>query len=163
MKIYLLRHAEAEEVSPTGRDADRRLTETGRKRMRLVARALGKMAPGFDAVLVSPLARSRQTAEPVAEACRLGKEPLESRNLLPNADPEEILHELGRLGAGTVLLVGHQPHLGRLFGRLVTGRRDLEIPMKKASLAAFEVEGDPSLGRAEMKFFLSPRLLESLA
>ena len=41
-----------------------------------------------------------------------------------------------------VLLVGHQPHLGRLFGRLATGRANLEIPMKKASLAAFEVDGD---------------------
>ncbi len=163
MKIHLLRHAEAEEASPSGRDADRRLTEAGRKRMRLVSRAIARMDPGYDAVLVSPFVRSRQTAEPVAAACGFKKALLETRSLLPNADPEEILGELGKLGAGCVLLVGHQPHFGRLLGRLATGRRDAEIPMKKAGLAEVEVDGDPSVARAELKWLLSPRLLEERA
>jgi hypothetical protein len=34
--------------------------------------------------------------------------------------------------------------------------------MKKAGLAAFETGSDPSLGRAEIKFYLPPRLLEEL-
>ncbi len=162
MKIHLLRHAEAEEASPSGRDADRRLTDTGKKRMRLVAKAIAKLDPAYDAVLVSPLVRSRQTAEPVAAACGFRKTLLETKSLLPNADPEELLVELGRLGAGSVLLVGHQPHVGRLLGRLATGRRDTEIPMKKAGLAEFEVDGDPSIARAELKWLLSPRLLEEM-
>lgn len=160
MKIHLLRHAEAEDASPSGRDADRRLTEAGKKRMRLIAKAIAKLDPGYDAVLVSPLVRTRQTAEPVAAACGFRKALVETKALLPNADPEEILAELGRLGAGSVLLVGHQPHVGRLLGRLATGRRDAEIPMKKAGLAEIEIDGDPSIGRAELKWLLSPRLLE---
>jgi hypothetical protein len=35
--------------------------------------------------------------------------------------------------------------------------------MKKASLAAFDAGDDPSLGRAELKFFLSARVLEELS
>lgn len=163
MRIQLLRHAEAEDASPTGRDGDRRLTDAGRKRMRLIAKAMASLEPAYDAILVSPLVRARQTAEPVAAACGFGKELLETRALLPGADPDAVLRELARLGAGSVLLVGHQPHLGRLFGRLVTGRKDLEVPMKKAGLAEFEAEGDPSLGRVELKFYLPPRLLEALA
>ena len=160
MRIHLLRHAEAEDASPSGRDGDRRLTDAGRKRMRLVAKAMARLEPAYDAILVSPLVRSRQTAEPVAAACGFGKDLLETRALLPGADPEEVLRELSRLGAGSVLLVGHQPHFGRLFGRLVSGRKDVEIAMKKAGLAEFETDGDPSLGRAELKFYLPPRLLE---
>lgn len=163
MKIHLLRHAEAEEASPSGRDADRRLTDAGRKRMRLVAKAIAKMDPEYDAVLVSPLVRSRQTAEPVAAACGFRNPFLETKSLLPNADPEEILVELGKLGTGSVLLIGHQPHVGRLLGRLATGRRDAEIPMKKAGLAEIEIDGDPSIARAELKWLLSPRLLEERA
>jgi hypothetical protein len=34
--------------------------------------------------------------------------------------------------------------------------------MKKAGLAEVETEGDPSLGRAELKFYLPPRVLEEL-
>ena len=163
MRIHLLRHAEAEDSSPTGRDGDRRLNDAGRKRMRLVAKAIARLEPTYDAILVSPLVRSRQTAEPVAAACGFGKDLLETPALLPNADPEAVLRELSHLGAASVLLVGHQPHFGRLFGRLVSGRKDLEIPMKKAGLAEFETEGDPSLGRAELRFYLPPRLLEERA
>jgi phosphohistidine phosphatase len=162
MLIHLLRHAEAEDISPTGRDADRRLTEEGRKRMRTAAKAIAKLDPGYDAVLVSPLVRARQTAEPVAAACGFERPFTETKSLMPNADPVEVLHELARLGPSSALLVGHQPHFGRLFGLLLSGRSDLEVPMKKAALAALEAPSDPSLGRAELKFFLPPRLLEKL-
>ena len=162
MIVHLLRHAEAEDVSPSGRDADRRLTEDGRRRARAVAKAIAALDPGYDAVLVSPLLRSRQTAEPVAEACGFKKPFVETEALSPGSDPVDVLHELARLGPGTALLVGHQPQLGRLFGFLVTGRSDLELSMKKASLAAFDAEADPSLGRSELKFYLPARLLEVL-
>jgi phosphohistidine phosphatase len=162
MLIHLLRHAEAEDVSPTGRDADRRLTEEGKKRMRSVAKAIARLDPGYEAVLVSPLTRTRQTAEPVAAACGFQRPFTETKNLAPNADPLEVLHELARLGPASALLVGHQPHFGRLFGLLLSGRSDLEVPMKKAALAAFEAPADPSLGPAELKFLLPPRLMEKL-
>jgi phosphohistidine phosphatase len=160
--VHLLRHAEAEDVSSSGRDADRRLTEDGRRRARAVAKAIAALDPGYDAILVSPLVRARQTAEPVAEACGFRKPFVETRALSPNAAPEDVLHELARLGPGTALLVGHQPHLGRVFGLLLTGRSDIEVPMKKAALAAFDAEADPSLGSAELKFYVPARVLEDL-
>lgn len=163
MIIHVLRHAEAEDVSPSGRDADRCLTDDGRRRMKSVAKAIAKMEPGYDAILVSALARSRQTAEPVAEACGFKGPLTETKALAPNADPVAVLHELARLKPGTALLVGHQPHLGRLVGLLVSGRSDVEIPMKKAGLAAFETGSDPSLERAELKYFLPPKILEELS
>lgn len=163
MLIHILRHAEAEDVAPSGRDADRRLTDDGRRRMKSVARAIARLDAGYDAVLVSPLVRSRQTAEPVAEACGFRKALTETKALAPNADPVQILHELARLEIGTALLVGHQPHLGRLFGLLVSGRSDVEVPIKKAGLAAFDAGADPSLERAELKFYLPPRLLEEFS
>jgi phosphohistidine phosphatase len=162
MLIHLLRHAEAEDVSPTGRDPDRRLTEEGRKRMRAIAKAIAKLDPGYEAVLVSPFVRARQTAEPVAEACGFERPFTETKNLAPNAEPIEVLHELARLRPVSALLVGHQPHFGRLFGLLLSGRPDLEIPLKKAGLAAFEAPSDPSLGPSELKFLLPPRFLERL-
>lgn len=163
MILHLLRHAEAEERSASLLDEARRLTEAGEKRMRVVARGIASLEPGYDAILVSPLVRARQTAEPVAKACGFRHPFVETEALSPAADPEEVLHEVARGKWGAVLLVGHQPHLGRLFGRLLTQRGGLEVPMKKASLAAFECERDPSLGRAELRFYLPPRLLEKLA
>ncbi len=162
MLIHLLRHAEAEDVSPSGRDGDRRLTEAGRKRMKAVAKAIARMDPDYDAVLVSPLVRSHETAEPVVEACGFDGDIAETRSLLPNADPRRCCASCRTSAPERVLLVGHQPHFGRLLGRLVAGRRDVEVPMKKAGLAEVETEGDPALGRAELKAYLPPRLLEEL-
>ncbi len=130
--------------------------------MRSVAKTIARLDPGYEAVLVSPLVRSRQTAEPVAAACGFKRPFTETKTLSPNADPVEVLHELARLGPASALLVGHQPHFGRLFGLLLSGRSDLEVPMKKAALAAFEAPADPSLGPAELKFLLSQRLVEKL-
>ncbi len=163
MILHVLRHAEAEDVSPSGRDADRRLTEDGKRRMKVVAKAIAALEPRYDTILISHLVRARQTAEPVAEACGFGGELVETRHLGPNADPEELLHELARRKPGSVLVVGHQPHLGRLVGLLLTGRRDVEIPLKKASLTALEAGEDPSMSRGELKFHLPPKILERLA
>jgi phosphohistidine phosphatase len=162
MLIHLLRHAEAEDVSRSGRDADRSLTSAGHARMEAIARAIARMDPSYDMVLVSTLVRARQTAEPVVKACGFSKEMTETAALSPSAPPEDVLHEIALGKPKTVLLVGHQPHVGRLFGLLATGRSDVELPMKKASLACFETGSDPSIGPAELKFYLPPRLLERL-
>jgi len=162
MLLYVLRHAEAEALSPSGLDADRALTDAGSKRMKAVARAISRMEPDFDAILVSPLVRARQTAEPVAAACHFKDELRVTEALLPGSDPSTLLEELEGSEWKTVLVVGHEPHMGRLFGRLVSGRKDVEVPMKKASLAVFEVHTQLGADRADLKSYLPPRVLERL-
>jgi phosphohistidine phosphatase len=162
MFVHLLRHAEAEDVSPSGLDADRRLTAAGVKRMKAVAKAIKSLEPGYDLILISPLVRARQTAEPVAEALGYKKALAVTDALKPNADPEAILAELAKRSPKSVLVVGHQPHMGSLFGRLLAGEAGLEVEMKKASLAAFETGSDPSEGPAQLKFYLPPKVLEAL-
>ncbi|MBK9087774.1 MAG: phosphohistidine phosphatase SixA [Holophagales bacterium] len=162
MLLYILRHAEAEALSPSGLDADRALTDAGTKRMKLVARAIARMEPAFDAIFVSPLLRARQTAEPVAAACRFKGELTITEALAPGADPAILLEELEAAGCSSALVVGHEPHLGTLVGRLVSGRKDVEVPMKKAALAVFEISPHHGAGRAELKSYLPPRLLERL-
>jgi phosphohistidine phosphatase len=162
MLLHILRHAEAEALSPSGLDADRALTDAGTKRMKVVARAIARLEPELDAVLVSPLLRARQTAEPVVAACRYKGEVRVTEALLPGSDPATLLEDLEGSERASVLVVGHEPHLGRLFGRLVSGRRDCEVPMKKASLAIFEIDPRLGSGRAELRAFLPPRLLERL-
>lgn len=162
MLLYILRHAEAEALSPSGLDADRALTDAGTKRMKLVARAIARLEPGFDAILLSPLLRARQTAEPVIAACRFKGEPIVTEALLPSSEPMSILAELETAEWKSVLLVGHEPHMGRLVGRLVSGRKDVDVPMKKAALAVFEIHPQYAPGHAELKSYLPPRLLERL-
>ncbi len=156
MEIWLLRHAAAEDRSASGRDADRTLTEDGHKRAREVAKGLAALEPGIELVLTSPYARARQTAEPAARALGLSSKLRETRALEPESDPDDILAELKSEGVGSVLLVGHEPHMGGLLGRLVAGRPGLVIPMKKAAVARLEWSGS---GPAALRALLPARVL----
>ena len=156
MEIWLLRHAAAEDRSSSGRDSDRTLTEDGHKRAREVARGLAALEPDIELVLTSPYARARQTAELAARALKLGDRLRETSALEPDRDPEDILGEVRAEKVRAVLLVGHEPHLGALLGRLVAGRPGLTIPMKKAAVARLSWEGS---GAASLRALLPSRVL----
>ena len=159
MEIWLLRHAAAEDRAPSGRDEDRSLTNDGEERAREVARGLAALEPSIEAILTSPYRRARQTAEPAERELDLADALQESRALEPDRDPEETLAELRKLGRESVLLVGHEPHLGTLLGRLVCGRSGLAMPMKKAAVARLIWDGR---GRAALKALLPPKVLAAL-
>lgn len=159
MDVWLLRHAAAEARAASGRDQDRELTAEGLERARVVARGIAVLEPGILRIVTSPYRRARQTAEPVAEALRLSAKLSESRALEPDRNPEEILSELEAENCGSVLLVGHEPHLGALLGRLVTGDGHVEIPLKKAAVARVEWER----GAGTLRALLPARVLERVA
>lgn len=63
MELILVRHARPEQVANVDGGADPVLTEIGHRQARAAAAWLG--AEEFDALYVSPMARARQTAEPL--------------------------------------------------------------------------------------------------
>jgi len=159
MEIWLLRHAAAEDRATSGHDSDRTLTEDGHRRAREVARGLAALEPGIELILTSPFWRARQTAEPAAQALKLSGKLRETRALEPDRDPSEILDEVRAEGVEAVLLVGHEPHLGTLLGRLVAGAPGLEIPMKKAAVARVTWSGS---GAGSLRALLPPKILGRL-
>jgi phosphohistidine phosphatase len=113
MDLILWRHAEAEEGGP---DLERRLTAKGLKHADWMARWLLQRLPAKFRVLSSPARRARQTAEALKVAYKTLPQ------LAPDADPENVL-EAARWPErkGAVVLVGHQPTLGRTAAYLVSG------------------------------------------
>lgn len=113
MDLILWRHAEAEDGMP---DVKRKLTARGRKQARQVARWLGKRLPMDARILSSPALRAVQTAEAL-------ERPFERLDKLDTGANAASL--LGAVGwphtGGTVVIVGHQPTLGRAAALLLTG------------------------------------------
>ena len=113
MDLILWRHAEAEDGAP---DAKRKLTPRGQKQAQQVARWLKKRLPEGARILASPAVRAVQTAAalelPFEEAAKVGT----------GASASSLLGAAGwpRAG-GTVVIVGHQPTLGRAAAQLLTG------------------------------------------
>ncbi len=135
MEIWLLRHAAAQEGAVSGRDEDRALTPEAARQALAVGHGLAALEPGIDLILTSPYRRARETAESAARGLGLEKKLRESGALRPGRDPGEILDELAPEVCAGVLLVGHQPYLGTLLGRLLAGNDQMEIPLKKGAVA----------------------------
>jgi phosphohistidine phosphatase len=138
-QLWVLRHAEAEPHG-TRSDAERRLTPRGEAQARAAGAALALMDVAFEAVLFSPKARGRQTAELAAESWEAGQRELLRAHepLASGFDGVQALDALSQLGAdGRLLVVGHEPDLSRTVADLTGGRIDL----KKGGLAVVRLEG----------------------
>jgi phosphohistidine phosphatase len=113
MDLILWRHAEAEDGSP---DSARRLTKRGRDQARRMAAWLKPRLPKRCEILVSPATRALETASALGV-------PFETSVAVgTNAVAADIIAEIGRpTRSKAVLIVGHQPTLGRVAARLLSG------------------------------------------
>ena len=113
MDLILWRHAEAEDGPP---DLERRLTPRGQKHAQQVAEWLLQRLPAKFVVLASPARRTRETARALGVAVRTVPA------LAPGASVEAILKAAEWPERKTsVVVVGHQPDLGRVALHLVAG------------------------------------------
>ncbi|MFM1908168.1 MAG: hypothetical protein RLZZ591_1845 [Pseudomonadota bacterium] len=128
MDLVLWRHAQAVDASPGCDDLARTLTAKGEKQAERMAEWLDRQLPQGARVLVSPAARTVQTAAALARPYRLAPE------LAPDRTVDELL-QAARWPAGnrTVLLVGHQPTLGRTVAHLL-GLRETECTIKRGAV-----------------------------
>jgi phosphohistidine phosphatase len=115
MDLLLWRHAEAVDSLP---DSTRELTERGIRQAHKVAAWLESRRPKKLRVLVSPTVRTRQTASAFTKDFEIVPA------LGPGNDISGILGACGWPdGGGSVLVVGHQPELGRLASLLLSAMK----------------------------------------
>ena len=125
MDLLLWRHAEAEDGED---DLKRRLTARGEKQARTMAAWIRDHQPRDLRIIVSPAIRTQQTVEAL-------KLPFETqRKIGPDACVSELIAASGwPLAGGAVLIVGHQPSLGRMASLLLAGH-EAEWTIKKGAL-----------------------------
>lgn len=126
MDLILWRHAEAEAKAEgegeagaapdMTEDLARELTKKGERQAKAMARWLDQRLAASTRVLVSPAQRTLQTA------AALGRKIQIVEAIGPDASAVELLRAAGWPNAAEpVLIVGHQPTLGQLAARLLSG------------------------------------------
>src|SRR5579859_1729995 len=115
MQLWLVRHAVAAGRDEfEGPDAERPLTDKGRRRFREFCDCLADEAPLPAALLSSPLLRAVETAEILAKAAGLKKSEIVFTDLLaPGVDVKALLAFVRDQGGDFVGLVGHEPDMSR--------------------------------------------------
>jgi phosphohistidine phosphatase len=140
--IWLLRHGDAADGSP---DAERPLTEKGRRQARNAGRALKKLGVQVEVCLTSPKVRALETARLACE--ELGCHVTVETSLQGGPfDPREVA-----AGLEEVLLVGHDPD----FSMAVHSMTGAQVRMKKGGLAG--------VAKGELVVLLRPSETEAIA
>lgn len=159
MRIYFLRHGDAEDRRAGLADPERRLTEEGIQEMRDVARGMTRLGLDLDRILTSPYLRARETAEIAAEALELQGRLREEPRLRSGCEFPDLVAALeGVAPEERVLVVGHEPDFSTLISTLIGGGN---VRMRKAGLAAVEWT-PPQPGQGELLFLLAPAHLVRL-
>jgi len=153
MDLILWRHAEAEEGGAQLPDNKRRLTVRGDRQAHDMAKWLKAHLPRKTRILVSPAIRTQQTAHalalPFEVEPRIGSG-TDTADLIAAANwPEH---------SGAVLLVGHQPTLGRLASLLLAGS-ELDWSIKKGAVWWLSKRSREGRDQTVLRAVLNPEML----
>ncbi|MBL9039100.1 MAG: histidine phosphatase family protein [Archangium sp.] len=113
MKVFLIRHGDAEADAPEGLDDDSRaLTARARHALPGHFAALASHFGAIDLIFTSPLVRAVQTSTLLSHALSYEGPLRAQKNLFPDGPVGAIEALLAQHAGKTVVLVGHQPSMG---------------------------------------------------
>jgi phosphohistidine phosphatase len=144
--LILLRHAKAERPEGAQSDEERRLTGRGRRDAEAAGAAIVAQGLAPTHALISPAARTRETAE-LALAGMGAVQTFE--NSLYHAASVAIWQAFFDIPAERVIIIGHNPGLAELVSMLIaqahdnsSAARDFMGHFPTAAWAAFELSGE---------------------
>jgi phosphohistidine phosphatase len=166
MHLYLVRHAIAADADAKRWPDDRQrpLTTAGARKFKRTAAALVAVMQDtakVDRLLSSPLVRARETA---AILHRAGlPAPIEESVLAPGRTAARVLAVLRAHDAQSIVVVGHEPDLGRLLAVCIAGpEARLSLRFRKGGAACLYFAGAPRVGEASLEWLLPPKALRTL-
>ena len=146
MKLYLARHGKAvtEMENP-----QRPLSEEGHEEVKRVAKFLLGIPVMIDSIWHSPKARSKQTAEHVAQTLKLGNVCQEINGIQPGDSIECVLGKVDEFSIekpnGKLMIVGHLPSIQKLTDFLLTGSDTKDLfEFFPATVVALQKTGEKS-------------------
>lgn len=159
MKLYLVRHAIAEDSANHEDDSQRPLTEKGRERMKKIAAALMKIGVQPNLIVSSPYVRASQTASVLAKALKYRAEILYSDSLVPMGNADDMIGEINdKYSVEELMLVGHEPNLSSLGGVLLVGSTGIAINLKKGGVCCLSVDNLHHDRKAVLEWLITPKI-----
>lgn len=164
MEIYILRHGIAvSRGTPGYPNDDRPLTEDGIEKMTVAAQGIAKIVNKFDVVVSSPLVRALDTARITAEVVKYKYKIIITKYLLPGSLNNILFDFLSKYkNKQSILLVGHEPHLGILASGLL-GMGDSVIEFKKGGICRIDIDSMPPRSPGMLVWSLAPKQLRLIA
>ena len=156
MELYLLRHGIAEDHAAT--DADRKLTEEGRVKLRRVLKRAAAAGVEPSLVISSPYKRALETAEIAAAELRYKGEILRAGSLTPDSSPPSVWSEIrDHRNEPSILLAGHEPLFSSTVAWLLGSTHQM-VDFRKAALVRIDVHGFGAQPQGVLQWMITPKL-----
>lgn len=162
MRLYLIRHAEAEQYQPSGTDEGRALTDKGLKNAQQIGTAMDALGIKLSLLWTSPLLRAVQTAEAISDSMKKCPTPVVEEALGIPGDFNKFRAALRKVQSTKIAIVGHMPFLGECFRYWLTGDAHPGLNVAKGSVICLEARSLTRSGM-ELKFMLNRKLASILA
>ena len=153
MRLYLVQHGKA---SPREENAQRPLTESGRREAQRVAEFIRPLGLDVAQLWHSGKTRAEQTAAIFAGVLTVADGPAARKGLKPNDNVALLRDELA-VTSGDTMIVGHMPFVSRLATLLLTGYESPPIvAFVNAGIVCLERTAD---NRWQVEWSVTPALL----
>jgi phosphohistidine phosphatase len=152
MKIYFLRHGDADWPEWDRPDDERPLTKKGKKEIERVAEFLTDHEVNPAVILSSPLPRAYQTAVIVAETLEM--QVTEEPALASGFDSKKLAVLLKEHAGQDVMFVGHEPSFSAAIVALTGG----SVRLAKAGIARVDVDDSKPL-RGQLIWLFPPKMI----
>lgn len=156
MALYLVQHGKN---LPKDQDPEQPLSPEGSEETHLVARAASKLNPSLELIQHSPKTRARQTAEIFAQHLNPEQGVQEREGIKALDDVTLVAEELQN--KRDLMLVGHQPFMGRLATYLASGYQEPGIVTFQNS-GIIRMDRDEESGTWCISWTLLPSVLRQI-
>ncbi len=159
MNLYLIRHEDAEPISPAKSDHKRELTPKGKESIRKTAEGWKKIIKSFDIIASSPLTRAAQTAEIIAEVFNYKKKIVTDKKIASGCKPEDLIDFIRSFDENDIAIVGHEPDMSRNLSALVSSS-GMYAEFKKGSIVKIKFEGKVRASGGKLEFLIPSELFK---
>jgi phosphohistidine phosphatase len=155
LRVYIFRHATAEVRGPGLPESQRQLTAEGKQELKAVLRLASAAGVSPETILTSPWSRALETARMAGKALHCERV-VETRTLLPDIPPAQVLREIRAAKVKDVMVAGHEPQLSRLAAFLLEA--PVAVDLKKGALMRIDIEQKEGPPRGVLKWMVTPRV-----
>jgi phosphohistidine phosphatase len=165
-EIILMRHGRAVAAGTPAfpDDAARPLTPEGKRKLKEIAKGLGRLDCKIAWIVSSPFVRAVETAKIIAAGLPVAP-PFDTLDSLGTGEPlEPLLAFLEKHpDKRRILIVGHEPQLSEMAARLIGAGRSANLAFKKGGCCLIRFEALPAPSQGKLIWWLTPSLLRSLS
>jgi phosphohistidine phosphatase len=159
INIYLIRHGDAESISASKSDFDRKLTPKGKETVKKAAEGWKKLIKSFDIIASSPLTRAAQTAEIISSVYNHKEKVIVDKRLTSGCSPDEVIDFIRSIEKEDIAIVGHEPDMSRNVSALVSSG-GMYTEFGKGTIAKISFNGRVRIGAGTLEFLIPQELFK---